>query len=553
MKRYLAALIIPFSVLLLFGWAVARFAYGAIESGEYQVAKAPLNIIGTCNLGDLDVLGDSTVSADLFPSRIGPGVRDLGFAALTPVESYFTVQSILKCPQRPESVAFSFAPSEFGFNPLYPASVKTFFWLRSFAYGVIDYQDAMDVLKYSKAFNDPLYTGASSLFDIDYRLKSFCYATRFPPYFLPRFRFYLSLLVKGQVPRFEALNREIYDQTITENGHHFYGMDPQGGAVLDHDADRTDDGISPMTDFYFRRAIEALTQNGIQVFLIEPPRNETSAAHYPPGLVDIYQNYLLDLQWASPDVHLIGNGLAVWKPELFGDESHLNVRGAMIYSDIMRRMLAVADPALVTYGDTQLTTRNLYGAGTPSAAFWSKPATENADRIAPGDTDLPKLNAASGNPAWLYQADPPEGTTGWHNLQAPAVKLDTGSYFAASILIKNVNADQAALQVKWPDGTQGKIIWDFSQQQSRYAGTANKVNSGVLFCPTGWVELFLSQKTGPAVGSPAIPTISLAASHTASAYLYNMTLERSMWPTNYCVLQPGEAKTIPLPAIASSE
>jgi hypothetical protein len=79
------------------------------------------------------------------------------------------------------------------------------------------------------------------------------------------------------------------------------------------------------------------------------------------------------------------------------------------------------------------------------------------------------------------------------------------------------------------------------------------VNSGVLFCPTGWVELFLSQKTGPAVGSPAIPTISLAASHTASAYLYNMTLERSMWPTNYCVLQPGEAKTIPLPAIASSE
>ncbi len=573
MKSYLAVLLGTFSVLLIAMWVIFLMFFGKMASGEYAIAKAHADFIAKCDLGDIDILGDSTANAAFIPSQIGPQVRNLSFGAGTPIELYYVAKSILKCPNRPKAVILAFVPSSFATNSFYPELGRTFFWERAIEYNVVSFSDSLEVLKYSRQFNDTLIAGPKSLFDIDYRVKAFLFCLKFPPYLLPEVQKSalpkLQALAAAQLRRIPGLGPKhvtapgqkqaeqaslpgplptgpmMYNQTILDNGHHFYGTDSNGGDRLDHDAYRNDDHTAPLKDFYMRRTIAMLSANGIKVFLVEPPRDRSSAVHYTPALINGYQAYLAGLQSSTPYVHLISQGFPIWDPVLFGDNLHLNLRGSLNFSAGIREALVAAGLVDPGYSES-LTPANLYAHASSDPNSWVMQASGTDEISQAADVVLPQLAFPPDAEAWLYStksqganaAPAPSG------VRAPPVKLVAKMNYAASILVKNVNADQASLQLVWPGGFEGKVSWSFERHQITYAGMATSLNSGVTICPGGWVELFLSGRSGPSTGSYSGPAVSLTDPQNASAYLYNLSLEPGLWPTNYCPLQPGEAKTV---------
>ena len=564
MRGYLLALVLSFTVLFSAIWLFLLFNFSNIIPTPEQITIAHNALIAKCDVGDLDVLGNSEANADVIPSRIGAGVREFALTGGTPMETYYIARDILKCPRLPNSVMIIFNTAALGDDPLFLIPQKTDFWEQA---AMIRNVNFWDILKYSNQFNTDLITGPKSLFDLDYRIKAMLYSAKFPPYFeLELRRYFLQNLQARPRHEFQYDRKTFYAQTVADEGHHFYGMmadatgvlpDTIGELALDHDAYRVDDKISPFEDFFMRRTIEELTAKGVKVYYVLPPMNRSSAEHYPPDLVSIYENYLAKLQASEPGFQLIGDGFPVWAPTLFGDQFHLNLRGGLAFSEDVRKTLISIGRSDITYANGDTEPVNYY-AGTDAARMVWSTGTDSAGSVTQADDVLrPDLAYSTQSNVWFYRTSIQPGTEDTSSIQAPDVNfLATNSNYAVGIFVKNVNAEQASLQLNWPGYFVGAVNWSYGRREISYTGSANNLNGGVLLCPDGWVELFMSVRTGPKSGPYRGPEIRLSPNAGASAYVYNLTFEKGLWPTNYCNLRPEESYVltpVSLPNITTSQ
>jgi hypothetical protein len=547
MKLYLVAFAAPILALFSIFWTLLGAGVVKPADPDFWINKAHNSMIAECDLGDLDILGDSSSVADLLPSRIGPGVRDFGFDGGTPIEAYYISQAMLRCSHRPRVVLVSFVPTTLSANLPLPGHPGTFFWTEGVKFGVINMDDAQEVLVASRTFNNTLNVGARTLWDIDYRLKALLYLAKFPPYYASDIRSYALSHIAGNVAAIRAQSRDLLERTLADEGHHFFGTQADGGTDLDSDANRSGNLVSPLADFYLRRMIKAFAASGIPVDFVEPPRNLTSAIHYDPGLVANYQAYLATLQRTEPNFHIIDQGFDIWDRTLFGDARHLNLRGASIFSDEVRNSINSAGQNVITFQAAYLQTKNLISVAGGSRPIWQILGSRSGTEVRPAvNIALPAL-AYPTSMAWRYEAPADATRNNGVGIQSPTLGLDAATSYAASVFLKEIVTDKASLNVHWPGGTDGSITWDFRQHETIYSGTANPRNSGVIICPGDWVELYLSANSGPESTLYPGPTVALSANHHASGYLYNATVERGLWPTNYCTLKLNEAKRIPLP------
>jgi hypothetical protein len=550
MKIYFAAFAAPIVTIFVLFWMLLGFGIVKPADPDYWLNRAHMSGIATCDLGDLAIIGDSTAVADLLPSRIGPRVRDFGFDGGSPIEAYHASQAMLRCSQRPKAVVVSFGPTTLSANRPLPGQPAAFFWTEAIKFGVLDTSDALAVLHVSRKLNDTLVVGPKSLFEIDYRTKILLCTMKFPPYYWADLKNYALVHITGREAVEAAENRLFFDQTLADDGHHFLGMQADGGTDLDTDANRSGNLISALANYYLRRTIEAYAANGIEVYFVEPPRDVTSAIHYEPSVAANYQGYLANLQRTEPDFHVIDTGFKIWDTTLFGDARHLNLRGASIFSEDVRSGLVSAGLGGSTYTQTELKTKNLVNSIGADAAFWKTPGSIIGPDIRRAvDAPLPARAYPAGS-AWLYEAgearDDPGGIQEFA-VQAPAVFLKAQTAYAASVLVKEIDAKTARLQLNWPGGTRASVTWDFRLHRILYAGAANALNSGATLCPGGWVQLFLSASAGEQATVYPGPVVSFSALHEVSAYLYDVTLERGLWPSNYCILAKGESTVEPPP------
>lgn len=542
MKSYIATFTATVLMVFMAAWAIIVYDYGKIAFPDYWLWRPHGQMIAACDVGSIDVLGNSTAIANIIPSRIGPGVRDFGFNGGSPIEAYYIAQSILRCEHKPKAVIVSFVPGEL--SAVHQKGVEPYFW-GAFKFKIVDFSDALEVLQVSRKFGDTTIAGPQSLFDFDYRIKAFLYSIKFPPYYSGDIEGYISGRVQRDPKTNRVMNQTIYYQTAFDDGHHFIGTKSEG-TKLDDDVGRTGGLIAPVEDYYLKRMVEIFGRNGIEVYFVEPPRDRISFLQYQPTLADEYQGYLMKLEGEEPNFHVIDNGFKVWEPALFGDQSHLNLRGALVLSGNLHNELGAAGADGLTYPEGELKPDNLYAMERPDTVFWNEPGAGGAVATSPASNiSLPDL-AYPGDSAWLYKiSDAGDGDDG-AGIQAPDIGLDAKTNYASSVFIKNIDAAKAGLRLVWPGGMKGSVTWDFGQHRISYSGTANSLNSGVTLCPGGWVQLFISGMTGPNAGPYAGPMISLPGSSDGAVYVYNPSLEKGLWPTNYCTLQPGEATNLPL-------
>jgi hypothetical protein len=553
MAKYLSAFFGPVILILAGLWIVVRIKFAVFSPTEFQITKAHNDMIAKCDVGNLVILGDSTANAALLPSGIGPDVRNFGFGGATPIETFFIAQSILRCPNAPKAVILAFTPFALAGRDVPQSEGEDgMFWTRAVEYHVVNHAGAMQVLRDSRKYERD-FTGPESLFDFDYKIKAALYTAGFPPYFFPDLQTYAQDRLKRDSDSGAGIRAVVYLETILDAGHHFYGTDAQGGAAVDLDASLPAFSVSPLKNLYLRRTIEEFRAHGTTVYLMEPAQNSLSTSRNAPGLIGDFQNYLLSLTTIGPGVVVLDSGFPSWDQVMFGDYEHLNLRGAHIYSENVRRDLLTQGRGDLAYADKDLAVDNLLVANNVTPGAWQVTASPAKSTLeAAPDIALPALQyPVSTAPIRLSVS---AQSAGQARIAWPASSFhgQADAVYVASVFIKNVNAEQASLQLPEAGGGVSTIAWHFNVQKITYAGAARPDNSGVDICPGGWVVLYVNSVTGNNPGISNGPEIALSGNGAFAAYFYNPSLEPGLWPKNFCTLQPGEGISIPLPNPAPS-
>ena len=293
---------------------------------EYPMWLAKMDLIRTRQVGGLVILGDSRPVAGLIPARIGPGVVNLSFGGGTPIDAYYATQEIVTGTPVPKAVIISFAVDHFN-----GAEV---FWGRSVEFGFLDLQEINEVRSRSRALKDNSIFGVESPCDLDARLEGFLYGIKFPSYYFPAF---IQYTIYGGDNRY-AGNRKMFDLVLSNRGQGYFGS-ANGSTEPESDGVPKSFVPSRILDDYFNRTLAILQSRNVPVYFISMPHNAASERLYVPKVEKDFAIYLKNYSGRYPNFRILGDLFPSYPSEYFGDPSHLNKRGAILWSTYVAHLL----------------------------------------------------------------------------------------------------------------------------------------------------------------------------------------------------------------------
>ena len=317
MRRYLwiaaIALIASFAAVWL--WvATMQMAY---LDPEYAFWRARQDLVQSCDLGQMLILGDSRATAGILPDAMPLRTTNLAMGGGKPIEALAVLRRARACPVRPEHVVISLDAVHFMQPDL--------FWERTVRYDLLDRADLRELAALSRETLDWSVFNARRTDGLPAEIRIALYRMRFPS-------LYFGNLLKGGVFLRWWNNRAGYAATIASRGQHFFGTDAGSDAVANEGTLRHFTP-SAVLDLYFDRLLALLEQHGIVVHFVSLPVNQATAHATPPTVVTAFQAYLHGKSERFPRFHVSGPVLPVWPDRWFGDGfSHLNPAGAARFS-----------------------------------------------------------------------------------------------------------------------------------------------------------------------------------------------------------------------------
>jgi hypothetical protein len=340
MRRFIICLIaVPVLVIALtWIWVVKRPM--TFLDHEYPMWKAKEDMASNLPANSVVILGDSRPVADMIPAQIGPDVINLAVGGGTTFETYAFARKVLSSPNLPRAVVISLTPPHF--------MITDMFWDRGVKFGLIDRTTLEQIRSRSRQFDDrivwagisltfddlgPLF-GPPSVGDVEARLKIALYSSRFPS-------FYYSSLVAGGLFLRENNKEHIYRGIRQSLGYHSFGtlngsraLAPETGFPAFHPA--------PSMESYFSDTIALFQAKNIPVYFIACPLNEVSAASLHPGYADDFVAYMKTYDTRYSNFHRLGDPFPIMPWTAFGDPNHLNLQGALLFSDRVAALLREA-------------------------------------------------------------------------------------------------------------------------------------------------------------------------------------------------------------------
>ena len=315
--RYLTLTLV--TMLLSFGlvWAWVIGAPLAYLDPEYPAWLAKEQMLTSCKLGDLLVVGDSRAAVDIIPTTLPMSAANLAVGGGSPIEAYVAVSRALACSPSPRRVIVSFDAAHF--------TEPDLFWERSVRFGFVGAQELADLRRASEQLEDP------SIYDLRRdglppAVRSALYALRFPS-------FYFNSLVKGGGFLRWWHNRQTLATTLATRGQYFFGIDPGSDVVAAEGHLRAFTPL-PVLDHYFDRLLALLASRGVQVDFVAMPMNEATNQAIQPNVRDQFAAYLAAYADRYPNFHVIGDVMPHWPDRWFGDGyCHLNPDGARRFSE----------------------------------------------------------------------------------------------------------------------------------------------------------------------------------------------------------------------------
>jgi hypothetical protein len=338
-----AALLGVFSLIWVYTYT-KRVNFLPKEAGGWM---AHMQMIKSCKVGDVAVLGSSRANAAFLPRLMNMHVANLAMTGGTPIEAYYEARDIYRCPHPPKVVILSFSG--------YDLVNSNWFWDRSARFGLLDYNDLQDIAYNSARNGDKvLYKGAFGS-EPPPAMKNWLYSNHFPPY-----DFASLLAARGGLRRRE--NSRSAAQALASDGQQLV-TDGKCAAAASWDAKQTTFHPRPILVFYLERLIDYLEARGVKVLYVDTP---LSAANYEQ-LHDAYKQGYVDLlntlQRHDPNLRIVGPIFSSLDMCSFSDIDHVNAKGAETFT---RAITPLISTTLDHWGEPVSTPASTQASAAPT-------------------------------------------------------------------------------------------------------------------------------------------------------------------------------------------
>ena len=293
------------------------------QDRDYPLALAKQQLLAQCPLNRVVVFGDSKVVAGVLPTAMNIPVENLAFPAATPVETYFLVKRLLRCPDVPRLVVIAHSTIMY--------SRDKYFWSILANAGVLNQRDMQAVVAEARNLNDDELENAERPSSVPYALLPELYAAHFPP-------LYFANLVGGYFAARWRYNERAYQEAISSSGRSSFGTAERSDGVSD-EAKMDNWQPSPLINFYLNSTLSLLASRHVPVVMITLPINAATCSHLPPNVQTRFAVYLEKIAQANANVELADATIPCWPDRYFGDDMHFNMSGAVAYSHKLQSVL----------------------------------------------------------------------------------------------------------------------------------------------------------------------------------------------------------------------
>jgi len=261
---------------------------------------------------DTVILGDSGAMSSLIPQMLSDSTVNLAVGGGTTIEAYYFMKEYLKNHEKPKNVIVMFAP--FHYYTIDNYATRTIY------FKTLSVEDARQLYGIAKG------CGISSIYNKDVIMSDIYCRMNLPTQYLP------ALTASKFVGRYRA-NTDAYNELVMERGYGSFGTADGCDAVS---YESSQDSIYYGEDFnciitYLENLYWLCAGEGINMTLIQPALNEASYQALQDGYVNDYKN-ILEISKQVMTTATVETELRCYPNEYFGDVSHLNRKGAEIFT-----------------------------------------------------------------------------------------------------------------------------------------------------------------------------------------------------------------------------
>ena len=289
----------------------------AYMSVEYPMWAEERDAVRNLSFGsdpETVIIGDSRAKSSLIPGDLDNEgkVYNIAIGGATPVEMYHACRNYLKNHRAPGKAVVIFAPYHF-------CDMDN--WDQTLYYNYLSpvelIETEADALKYRE--EKMIYSGWIADL-LSFRL-------RFP-------NKYLDQVYSARFVNNRAGNEEKYRELRQAMGYTYFGEEEMN-AELNYETHHPEFDLSPMVDAYYIKLLDCLRDAGAGIIIEQAPVNEASGQKITDEFKNGYREYMETMEERYPGAFVEKN-LPVYDNSFFGDNNHLNRRGAEKFSKEIR-------------------------------------------------------------------------------------------------------------------------------------------------------------------------------------------------------------------------
>lgn len=261
--------------------------------------------------------GDSRAEAAIVPADLPLPAANITFGGTSPVETYFFAREALKCPNPPKLVVYSHSMPSF----LRPGEGL---WKNATRYGYITFHDLRDIAGVAARDHDASLAAVNTHDGLTGIVRDMTYGIGFPSIFMA------SLVEARGVGRY-GTNEVLLERTARTRGQVIYP--PQANKrLVGIDADATKFLPSPLEADYLDKTLDLFAAAHVQVLFLTIPAGSSTVQAIPPATQAAFAHFLAEHIDRYPNVIPGPPGLLAWPDDFYVDGSHMNERGAKVFT-----------------------------------------------------------------------------------------------------------------------------------------------------------------------------------------------------------------------------
>ncbi len=256
------------------------------------------------------IIGDSRAKSGIIPGLIRDdgSVYNIAIGGATAMEMYYAAKNYFKSHGKPERVVVIFAPYHF---------CESDNWGQTLYYDYLSLPELFEVEKEAFIYKDDNVHYPGWIADlISFKLR------------LPNK--YLDAVYASRFGGNLDKNLEKYGSVRKDLGYTVFG-EAEETHDLNYETHHQEFDLSPLMDLYYIKLLGFLKDEGVEVIAAQAPMSASSSEALSDGFREGFASYMEKVADRYPEF-TVETEIPVYEDSCFGDNNHLNRRGAEKYT-----------------------------------------------------------------------------------------------------------------------------------------------------------------------------------------------------------------------------